>query len=65
MDFGAFEKRMSWDETMVGLSLREERESRGFPGEIFCEFCASMASILGLPDATADIAEAVEKSPRP
>ena len=50
---------------MIGLSLREELEQRGISRRDFLGFCASMASILGLPGATAAIAEAVEKEPRP
>ena len=50
---------------MIGLSLREELEQRGISRREFLGFCASMASILGLPGATAAIAEAVEKEPRP
>src|SRR5271157_5330927 len=53
------------EETMIGLSLREELEQRGISRRDFLGFCASMASILGLPGATAAIAEAVEKEPRP
>ena len=50
---------------MIGLSLREELEQRGISRRNFLEFCASTASILGLPGATTAIAEAVEKEPRP
>ena len=50
---------------MIGLNLREELEQRGISRRDFLEFCASMASVLGLPGATAAIAEAVEKEPRP
>src|SRR5208283_552043 len=53
------------EETMVGLSLREELEQRGVSRRDFLGFCASMASVLGLPGATAAIAEAVEEEPRP
>ena len=50
---------------MIGLSLREELEQRGISRRDFLGFCASMASILGFRYATAAIAEAVEKEPRP
>jgi len=50
---------------MVGLNLREELEQRGISRRDFLGFCASMASVLGLPGAAAAIAEAVEKEPRP
>ena len=50
---------------MIGLSLTEELEQRGISRRDFLGFCASMASILGLPGATAAIAQAVEKEPRP
>jgi len=50
---------------VIGLNLREELEQRGISRRDFLEFCASMASVLGLPGATAAIAEAVEKEPRP
>jgi hydrogenase small subunit len=50
---------------MISLSLTEELEQRGISRRDFLGFCASMASILGLPGATATIAEAVEKEPRP
>src|SRR5271166_4872468 len=53
------------EETMVGLNLREELEQRGISRRDFLGFCASMASVLGLPGAAAAIAEAVEKEPRP
>ena len=45
---------------MIGLNLTEELELRGISRRDFLGFCASMASILGLPGATAAIAEAVE-----
>ena len=50
---------------MIGLSLREELEQRGISRREFLGFCASMASVLGLPGAATAIAEAVEKEPRP
>jgi hydrogenase small subunit len=50
---------------MISLSLREELEHRGISRRDFLGFCASMASVLGLPGATAAIAEAVENEPRP
>jgi hypothetical protein len=57
--------RPAGEESVIGLNLREELEQRGISRRDFLEFCASMASVLGLPGATAAIAEAVEKEPRP
>ena len=51
---------------MTGLSLRQELEHRGISRRDFLGFCASMAAVLGLPDAASDaIAAAVESGARP
>ena len=50
---------------MIGLTLREELEQRGISRRDFLGFCASMATIIGLPGATEAIAEAVGNEPRP
>jgi hypothetical protein len=64
LDFGAFEKRVSWDETMSGLSLRGNG-FRGVSRQDFLRVLRFDGLILGLPGATAAIAEATEKVPRP
>ena len=50
---------------MFTLSLKQELEQRGISRRDFLGFCASMAAIMGLPDATGAIAEAIENEPRP
>jgi hypothetical protein len=47
---------------MIGLSLRRLEQRGRFPARLSPNFRASMASIFGLPGATAAIAEAVEMS---
>jgi hydrogenase small subunit len=51
---------------MRGYGLREELEHRGISRREFLTFCASMAAVLGLPDAASRaIAAAVEGEARP
>src|SRR6516164_6440337 len=51
---------------MFGLSLKQELEDRGISRREFLGFCASMAAVLGLPEAATDvIAAAVEDEARP
>ncbi len=51
---------------MTGLSLSQELEHRGISRRDFLGFCASMAAVLGLPDAASHaIAAAVESGARP
>jgi hydrogenase small subunit len=51
---------------MFGRSLKEELEDRGISRRDFLGFCASMAAVLGLPEAATEvIAAAVEDEARP
>ena len=50
---------------MNGFSLSQELEQRGVSRRDFLGFCASMATIMGLPGAASAIAAAVENEPRP
>ncbi len=51
---------------MTGLGLRQELEQRGVSRREFMGFCASMAAVLGLPDAaTRAIAAAIEHETKP
>lgn len=51
---------------MIAQSIRQELEDRGISRRDFLGFCASMAAVLGLPDAATEaIAAAVESEARP
>ena len=50
---------------MNGFSLSQELEQRGVSRRDFLGFCASMATIMGLPGAVTAIAAAVENENRP
>ena len=51
---------------MFGTSLKEELKQRGVSRREFLGFCASMATVLGLPESAGRaIAQAVEKEAKP